>query len=260
MHKKALLVISFGTSYAETLEKTIAATEKALGQQFPQYDIKRAFSSQMVINKLKKRDHLEIDTIAQAAERLLTAGYREILAQPLHIIHGSEYHAALTEFKPYVQHFARVAFGRPLLSLYADYLAVVDALRDELPVFKSAEALIFMGHGSSHPANAAYAQLDMVFKDQGFPHIHVATVEGFPGLTTVIKHLKADHVQKVTLMPFMLVAGDHACNDMAGDGPQSWKTILQKEGFAVVTRLVGLGEMEKIRQLYINHAQEAEGK
>lgn len=260
MVKKALLVISFGTSYIETLEKTIAATEKALERQFPQYDLKRAFTSQMVINKLKKRDHLEIDTIAQAAERLLAAGYREVLVQPLHIIHGSEYHAALTELKPYLQNFASFALGRPLLSLYADYLAVVDALRDELPAFPSDEALVFMGHGSSHPANAAYAQLDMVFKDQGFAHIHVATVEGFPELATVIKHLKADHIQKVTLMPFMLVAGDHARNDMAGDEPQSWKTILQNEGFAVTTRLVGLGEMEKIRQLYVAHAQEAEGK
>lgn len=258
MNKKTLLVISFGTSYAETRQKTIQATENALAQAFPQYDLKRAFTSHKVINKLKKYDNLEIDTVPQAIERLAAEGYQEVLVQPLHIINGTEYHLVLAGLKPYTQKFAKLAIGRPLLTHYQDYVAVVDALRPELPAYAPGEAVVLMGHGSQHPANSAYSELDYVFKDEGLPQVHISTVEGFPSLDSVIKRLEADKIRKVTLMPFMLVAGDHILNDMAGDEEDSWKPILVRKGFEVATRLVGLGEIEKIRQIYVAHVRAAQ--
>lgn len=253
MPEKALLVVSFGTSYVGTRRKTIEATEQTLAKAFPGYDLKRAFTSHRVIHKLRQRDQLEIASVPQALDQLRAEGYAEVLAQPLHILNGTEYHQVLVDLKPYSARFARLALGRPLLTDLADYLAVVDALRPELPACAPSEAVLLMGHGSRHPANAAYCQLDYVFKDEGLPHVYLATVEGYPPLETVIKRLEADHIRKVTLLPFMLVAGDHARNDM----DRGWKSILENKGFAVETRLMGLGELEKIRQIYVAHARAA---
>lgn len=253
--KKALLVISFGTSYAETRKKTITATETVLAQSFPDYDLRRAFTSKMVIRKLRERDDIHIDTVPQAIEKIAAAGYTEVLAQPLLVINGTEFDELSAELAPYTDQFTRFHLGRPLLTSQQDYLDVVASLKTEFPVGEPDEAVVLMGHGSEHPANSAYAALDYVFKDQGFPYVYIATVEGFPFIKSVIKRLEADRIKKVTLMPFMLVAGDHAQNDMAGDDEESWKTILERKGFAVETRLTGLGEIEKIHQIYIEHAR-----
>jgi len=255
--QKAILVISFGTSYAGTRRMTIEAAEQDLANAFPGYELKRAFTSHIVIHKLRKRDDLRIDSVAQAAEKLLAEGYTEVLAQPLHILNGTEYHQVLVELKPYAAKFVRLSIGSPLLTDLDDYLSVVEALRPELPVCSPGEAVVLMGHGSRHPANAAYCQLDMVFKDEGMAHVHLATVEGYPPLEVVIRRLEAERIQKVTLLPFMLVAGDHALNDMAGDEPDSWKSILQNKGYAVDIRLTGLGEIQSIRQMYVAHARAA---
>jgi sirohydrochlorin cobaltochelatase len=257
MNKKALLVISFGTSYADTREKTITATENALVHIFPDYNLKRAFTSQVVIDKLKKRDGIVIDNVTQAIEKLYVEGYQEILVQPLHVIPGVEYESAIDELTPFMQKFARLTVGAPLLAHPEDYETVVNALCGELPKTSNAEAVVFMGHGSSHPANAAYSKLERVFKGKGYSNVYIATVEGTPKLESVIESLKADEIQKVTLIPFMFVAGDHALNDMAGDSQESWKSILERKGYTVDVRLVGLGEIEKIRQIYIAHAQSA---
>ncbi|HTX79296.1 MAG TPA: sirohydrochlorin cobaltochelatase [Longilinea sp.] len=257
MNKKALLVISFGTSHTETREKSITATENVLARAFPEHDLRRAFTSHVVIKKLGKRDDIAIDSVTQAVEKLYLEGYKEVLAQPLHVINGAEYHSGIVELMPYLKKFTKVSIGRPLLTHHQDYVAIVDALRDELPETGPNEAVIFMGHGSQHPANSAYSELDYVFKDEGFPHVHIGTVEGFPTLDSVIKRLEAENIKKVTLLPFMFVAGDHAQNDMAGDEEDSWKTILEDKGYTVVTRLVGLGEIEKIRQIYVDHARAA---
>ena len=257
MTKKALLVVSFGTSYAATRKKTIEAAEAALSQAFPDYDLKRAFTSRGVINKLRKRDQIEIDTVSQAVEKLLAEGYEEVLAQPLHIINGAEYHLVLKELRPHAEKFAKFSIGFPLLTHHRDYVAVVDALRAELPARQPDSAVVLMGHGTEHPADSAYAALDYVFKDEGLPRVHVGTVEGYPTLDTVIKRLEADKIKNVLLMPFMLVAGDHAVNDMAGGEADSWKSILAGRGYKVETRIVGLGELEKIRQIYVDHARAA---
>ncbi|MFZ5820864.1 MAG: sirohydrochlorin cobaltochelatase [Chloroflexota bacterium] len=257
MKKKSLLVISFGSSYAETRKKNITATEDALARAFPDYTLKRAFTSNVIINKLKERDHLAIDTVSEAIQKLLAEGYREVLAQPLHIINGEEYHLILADLQPYAQAFTRLAIGSPLLTHHRDYVAVVNALREVFPKDAPDEAIVLMGHGSDHPADSAYAALDYVFKDEDLPNVHVGTVEGYPTLDSIIKRLQAGKIRKVTLVPFMLVAGDHAENDMACDDEDCWKSILTNKGYEVEARIVGLGEIEKIRQIYISHARAA---
>ena len=258
MTKKALLVISFGTSYAGTRHQTIEAAEQDLSDAFPDYDLKRAFTSHVIIHKLRQRGDLPIDSVSQTAEKLLRDGYTEVLAQPLHILNGTEYHQALTELRPFTQKFTRLTIGSPLLTELSDYHSVVDALRPELPACVCGEAALLMGHGTQHPANAAYCQMDYVLKDEGLPHVHIATLQGYPALETVIKRLEAENIHKVTLLPFMLVAGEHVMKDMAGDKADSWKSILSTKGFTVECRLTGLGQIAKIRQIYVAHAQKAQ--
>ena len=134
---------------------------------------------------------------------------------------------------------------------------MVDALKEQLPAFQENEAVAFMGHGTHHPANAAYAALERIFDDQGLKNVFVGTVEGYPELDQVIQRLQVNKIEKVTLMPFMLVAGDHAKNDMAGDEEDSWKTVLKKEGYVVDTYLHGLGENPRIQDIYVQHIYRA---
>ena len=253
-NKKALLVISFGTSYADTREKTIDVSEKALAAAFPDYDQKRAFTSQIIIDKLKKRDGIEIDNVTEAIEKIYVEGYGEVLIQPLHVINGAEYDDLVAELAPYAEKFAKFSIGHPILTSYDDYVAVVETVSAKMPELSENEAVVFMGHGTHHDANSAYAALDYIFKDEGYANVYVGTVEGFPTLETVMKNLETDGIERVTLMPLMVVAGDHAQNDMAGDEDDSWKVILKGKGYEVDILLVGLGEMEGIHQLYIDHA------
>jgi sirohydrochlorin cobaltochelatase len=256
-NKKALLVVSFGTSYADTREKTIGASEKALAAAFPDYDLKRAFTAQTIIDILKSRDGIETDNVAGAIEKLYKEGYGEVLVQPLHVINGEEYDGLLSDLAPYSKKFAKLIIGKPLLNGFEDYKAMVAAVSPSMPELGEHDAVVFMGHGTPHFANSAYGLMDYTFKANGYPHVYVGTVEGYPDLESVMHFLKADGIEKVTLMPLMIVAGDHAQNDMAGDEDSSWKVILKSAGYEVDTRLVGLGEMDGIHQMYIQHAQEA---
>ncbi len=258
MNKKAILVISFGTSYRETCEKTIGATEKALAAAFPECEVRRAFTSQMIINKLKKRDGIHVDTVSGAAQKLVHEGYETLIAQPLHVINGEEFHDILQQLAPYSDQFPQLLIGSPLLTDRADYQKLIRAVSSFLPALGEGEAVVLMGHGSSHPANAAYAALDYTFKQEGFPHIHIGTVEGSPSLDEVMVNLEKDGVEKVTLMPLMVVAGDHARNDMAGDDEDSWKSILTAAGYQVEVLMVGMGELDSIHQIYIEHARSSE--
>jgi sirohydrochlorin cobaltochelatase len=257
LSKKALLVISFGTSVAETRQKTIEATEQTLRDAFPGYAFRRAFTSQMVIRTLRERDHLEVDTVEKAATALAMDGYTEVLTQPLHIINGTEFHKAIRELQSFTRNISHLSIGSPLLTDLDDYVATVAALKSVLPVCVNGEAVVLMGHGSQHPANAAYCQMDYVLKEAGLTHVHLATVEGYPSLNSVIRRLDGQQIKKVTLMPFMLVAGDHALNDMAGDEPDSWKSILAAKGYTVDICLTGLGEIEGIRQIFVDHARKS---
>lgn len=253
--KKAILVVSFGTSYNDTREATIGAIEKEIASAFPEYSVRRAFTSQMIIDKLKSRDNLEIDNVKQAIERLVDEGVGTLICQPTHVMHGLEYDDMVREVNEYADHFETLKFGEPLLSSTQDYRDVVAAINQEFTV-PSDTALVLMGHGTEHFANNTYAALAYYFSHNN-KNILVGTVEGFPDLDTTVKDVKELNVKKVILTPLMVVAGDHANNDMAGDEEGSWKTVFKSEGYEVEPVLKGLGEYQSIRDIYLAHVAEA---
>lgn len=255
--KGAILVVSFGTSYEETLEKTIAATERRIAEAYPDYEHRRAFTSGIVIRVLAKRG-IKVDDVATALGRLRDEGFTRVVIQPLHLIPGVEYHELLVEAGKARATFAELAVGEPLLSGPESFFELARVLEPSLPACAPGEAVVFMGHGTHHAANAAYPTMQRVFDDLGLP-VYVGTVEGYPELPGVIRLLKRDGVRKVTLLPLMMVAGDHANNDMAGDEDDSWKSVLTREGFEVECALRGLGELPAVRDLYAAKAGAAMG-
>ena len=253
--KQAILAVSFGTSYPDTLEKTIAATERALAEAFPDWEVRRAFTSGMIIRKLSQRDGLMIDNVAPAMSRLEAEGFTHVAVQSTHVMHGDEYEKMLAQLEPYRLRM-NLSVGMPLLHAESDYSAVADALFAWLPQPQADEALVLMGHGTTHFANSAYAQMEHMLQTK-CERVLVATVEGYPTLDSVRQQLaKNPAIRKVILAPFMLVAGDHARNDMAG-GEESWKAALESDGYAVRCVLQGLGQCPAIRALFVEHCREA---
>ncbi len=253
--KQAILAVSFGTTYPDTLEKTIAATEAALAEAYPGWPVYRAFTSGMILKKLRQRDGVEIDNVAQAMARLEREGYTQVAVQSTHVMHGEEYEKMLAQLEPY-KLTMEIAVGAPLLHAQSDYEAVADALLSWLPLPADGEALVLMGHGTAHFANSAYAQMEHVLQSR-CPRIYIATVEGYPTLESVAEQLQRQpEIRRLTLAPFMLVAGDHARNDMAG-GEDSWKEVLEGKGYEVACILQGLGECPAIQKLFVAHCGEA---
>lgn len=256
--KKAILVVSFGTSYNETREKTIGAIEAKIAEAYPDYDQKRAFTSQIIINKLAERDNEEIDNVEQAMERLVSEGYGTVVIQPTHIMNGEEYDEMKAAIAPYEDKFVSIKYGTPMLSSTQDYEEAINAIVAETPqISEEKTAVVFMGHGTEHYANSAYAALAYRFKAMGYNNVFVGTVEGYPDLDRIKEELNEFQPDRVVLLPFMIVAGDHATNDMAGDEEDSWKTQLKKEGYEVETVLKGLGEYEGIQNMYVEHCGNA---
>ena len=251
--KKAILVVSFGTSYHETRKKTIEACENKIKESFKDYDFYRAFTSGMIINKLKKRDNMFIDNPSEALEKLYNAGYKEVVVQSLHIICGDEYNKLKDMVAQYEDKFDKISIGRPLLTYIDDYRETVEAVKKDLDKMDIDEAVVFMGHGTEHESHSSYPAIEYMFRDYGI-NAFVGTVEGYPELEQVIKKLKNRNIKTVDLLPFMFVAGDHAINDMASDEEDSWKTILEKEGFNVKVHVKGLGENPYIQEKFKNHA------
>lgn len=248
--KKALLVISFGSSYTDA-RKAIENIEQHLARQYPRHNLFRAFTSRIIIKKLKERDGLHFDTPAQALKKIFEQGYQELVCQSLHVINGYEYESTHKEIMQSVGQFEQLSLGKPLLTEQSDYETVTEIFRDSVP---KDEALLLMGHGTYHFANASYCMLEEMFRCQGMDNIFVATVEGFPDIHHIISKIKKTGFTKVNLMPFMIVAGDHAINDMAGEDDDSWKNILQSQGFSVDVTLKGLGEYPQIAELYYQHS------
>ncbi|MGL5347285.1 MAG: sirohydrochlorin cobaltochelatase [Peptostreptococcaceae bacterium] len=253
--KKAILVVSFGTSYHETRKKTIEACENRIREGIKDYDFYRAFTSNMIIRKLKNRDGIHIDNPIQALDRLYEEGYKEVIVQTLHIICGEEFTKLKEQVESYQDKFEKIILGRPLLTYIEDYKEAVEALEYQIPHMKENEAVVFMGHGTFHESHSAYPALEYMLRDHGVK-AYVGTVEGYPELDHVIRRLKEDNINTVNLMPFMLVAGDHAINDMAGDEDNSWKSLLEEEGFNIKLHLKGLGENPYIQEKFMNHAND----
>ena len=258
MGKQALLVISFGTSYHETYHKTIEAICRDLQTAFPDSDLFLAYTSKIIIKKLKKRDGISVMTPAEAMAQIVADGYDSVICQTTHVINGHEFYGMLLELRPYLDQIPSIRIGRPLLSGHDDFERVTDIMLQQVPPLSPVDALVFMGHGTEHHANSAYPAMDYYLKQAGGRHIYMATVEGYPTLAEVIDRLKAEHIRRVTLVPFMVVAGDHALNDMAGDAPDSWKNQLIAEGFDVSCMDKGLGELPEIRALFSAQLQNAD--
>lgn len=256
--KKGVLVVSFGTSVNETREKTIDVIEEDIRQAFPDCALYRAWTSGMIIRKLKKRDGVHIDTVTEAAERMLKDGITEVLVQPTHVINGVENDLMIQHMLAFQGRFDRIVFGSPLLTSEEDSEETVRALMAEFGGLGKEEALVFMGHGTTHYANSIYAALDYRFKDMGYPNVFLGTVEAYPSLETLMKLVHAYGAKKVTLAPFMVVAGDHAINDMSSNDEDSWRSQFEADGFQVSCVLKGLGEYEGIRKLYVKHLKEAD--
>lgn len=254
--KRALLVVSFGTSYKETREKTIKPCEELIASAFEGYDFYRAFTSNIIIRKIARVENIKINNPIEALDELVAAGYEEVVVQTLHVICGEEYCKLKEQVARYENQFKKIVLGRPLLTRIEDYKATVEAVKTGLPILKAGEGVVLMGHGTEHEAHSAYCALDYMFNQEELP-IFMGTVEGYPEIREVIKRLKKAEIRKAYLMPFMLVAGDHAINDMAGEDEDSWKSILEAEGFEVECILRGLGENPNIRKQFLAHAQEA---
>lgn len=254
--KKALLVVSFGTSYDTAREKAIHTAEQDLAGAFPDYDLHSAMSSHILLKKLKQQG-AQVYSISEALDQLYRDSYQEVLIQTLHVIKGHEYEKIKKQVDLFSGKFSNLRIGQPLLSSPADFGAIADALFPFVQKLAADEGMILMGHGTSHSANEAYAQIVSTFRGKGFNNIWVATVESEPCLDDILPELRQKGLRKIVLMPFMLVAGEHASHDMAGDDKHSWRSVLLNEGLEVDARLTGLGEIEAIRQIYVRHAREA---
>ena len=252
--KKALLVISFGTSYPDTCEKNIVACEQRLAAAFPDRTLFRAFTSEMIIRKLASRDTVHIRNPQQALAELAVAGYRDVLIQSLHIINGDEFEKIATQVEAFSGRFLKIRIGLPLLSCHRDFEQLIEAMLAQAPTIASDERVVFMGHGATHHAFAAYACLDHMLMTRCLPLL-VGAVESYPEIGTVVARLKRDGVRRVHLMPLMLVAGDHAINDMASEEEGSWKTQLANAGISAVPWLQGLGENPQVQQMFVEHLQ-----
>lgn len=254
---KAILVVSFGTSINEAREKTIDIIEKTIQNTYPGYKVYRAWTSKMIIRKLKKRDNVHIFTVEEAMEQMVKDHITDLVVQPTHVINGIENDLMKEEVEGYSKHFKSIIFGTPLLTTTEDNESVIEAITKEFANIPDDEALVFMGHGTSHYSNSIYAALDYAFKDFGHKNVFMGTVEAYPSIEELMKQIKAYNPQKVHLAPFMVVAGDHAQNDMAGEEEDSWKSQFESEGFNVVCHVKGLGEFESIRSIYLEHVKNA---
>lgn len=255
--KKAILVVSFGTSYNDTREKTIGAIEKRIAEKYPSYDIRRAFTSKIIIKLLKDRDGVFVDDVTEALEKLFRQGYEYVVIQPTHVMNGFEYDELMADARRFEGRFRKMTFGKPLLTSSRDYEEAVLSIVGETSDIDKDTAAVFMGHGTEHYADSAYAALDYRFKALGYDNYFVGTVEGYPDIDDVASFIKRSGYKKAVLRPFMIVAGDHANNDMAGDDDSSWKSVLERAGCRVECRLKGLGEYDGIQNMFLKHVEKA---
>ena len=262
-NKDAIVVMSFGTTYKDTRAKTINATVDAIQKAHPNVKVVTAFTSHIIIKRIKQSEGITYPTPEEALDQLKKEGYTRVAIVTLDIIPGVEYGYNMGTFHEYKNKFKKITCGTSLMywqgqeGQHDDVTDVINALKTQLPAKADGEAVLLMAHGTPQPSNAYYSVLQAKLLEQGMDNVYVYSVEGWPNLETVLPKLKAKNIKKVTLMPFMMVAGDHATNDMAGDEPDSHKSILQKAGYTVDTYLHGIGENKAIRDLYVKKANEA---
>ena len=275
-----ILVVSFGTSFNNSRAADIKGIEDALQAAYPDWSVRRAFTAQIIINHVQARDGEKIDNVNQALERAVNNGVKNLIVQPTHLMHGAEYDELIGELDNYRDQFESVQVAEPLLGevgadatvINADKKAVAEILTaeavktagyDSLEAAKEdGTAFVFMGHGTSHTAKVSYSQMQTQMKELGYDNVFIGTVEGEPEETAceaVIDAVAEAGYTKVILRPLMVVAGDHANNDMAGGDEDSWLSMFKASGKfdSVDTQIAGLGEIEGIQQIYVEHTADA---
>ena len=257
MSSKGLLAVSFGTSVEETRERTIGAIENSLAQAFPDRKVYRAWTSGVIRRKLLKTQGMEIDSVEQALERMIGEGVRDLLVQPTHLLDGEENRLMTEAIMAKADRFESVRIGAPLLATREDILTLAGAVDVICPELKGDELFAWMGHGSSALQTNVYDVLNDIYAQGGKENVHVGTVEFDPGFAPVEEFIRTRHPKRAFLAPLMVVAGDHAVNDMAGDEPDSWRSMVEAMGVECVCILKGLGEYELVRDLCVKHAREA---
>lgn len=273
-----LLVVSFGTSYNDSRVKDIKSIEDALQEAYPDWSVRRAFTAQIIINHIQARDGEKIDNMTQALERAVANGVKNLVVQPTHLMHGAEYDEMCAAIDEYRDQFESVSIAEPLLGEVGSDASVINADKevvaraitaaavaasgfDSLEAAKEAgAAFVFLGHGTAHVARVSYSQMSTQMQQLGYENVFIGTVEGEPEETScesVIEAVKAAGYTNVILRPLMVVAGDHANNDMAGSDDDSWKPMFEDAGFTVDCQIAGLGGIADIQALYIAHTQAA---
>ena len=253
-----LLVVSFGTSYNDNRRETIGAIEKAMIEAFPELSVRRGFTSQIIIDHVKKRDGEVIDNMTEALERAVANGVKTLVVQPTHLMPGFEYNDVLDEIAQYGDVFEKIVIGRPILDTDADFEVVANAIVNATASYDDGEtAIVFMGHGTEAESNAVYAKMQEVLKGMGKENYFIGTVEAAPTVDDVLALVQAGEYKKVVIEPLMIVAGDHANNDMAGGEEDSWNTIFENAGYEVECVLKGLGSFPEIQNLLVEHAKAA---
>lgn len=253
-----LLVVSFGTSYNDSRRLTIGAIEEAMETAFPDYSVRRGFTSQIIIDHVKSRDNVTIDNVGEALERAVENGVKNLVIQPTHLMDGLEYNDLVNEVAEYSDAFEQIAVGEPLLTSDEDFEAVIKAITEATAEYDDGEtAICFMGHGTEAESNAVYSKMQDMLKEAGYDNYYIGTVEAAPSLDDVLAAVQEGDYKKVVLEPLMIVAGDHANNDMAGSGEGTWKTAFEEAGYEVNCIIRGLGELQGIQELFVEHAQAA---
>ena len=275
-----ILVVSFGTSFNTSRVQDIGGIEKAIAEANPDWSVRRAFTSQIIINHIQARDDEKIDNVEQALDRAVANGVKNLVVQPTHLMHGAEYDDLVEAVEAYADNFDSVKIAEPLLGeVGADAAetnsdketvakAVVDQAVSETEydsldaAAEEGVAFVFMGHGTSHTAKVTYSQMQTQMNDLGYDNVFIGTVEGEPEETScenIIAAVKDAGYTKVVIRPLMVVAGDHANNDMAGDEDDSWKSMFLADGSfeSVECQIAGLGEIEAVQKVYVAHTADA---
>lgn len=256
--EREILVVSFGTSFNDSRRLTIGSIENAIAEAYPDWSVRRAFTSQIIIDHVAERDGVKMDNVQEALERASNNGVRELIIQPTHIMDGYEYNDLVDEVARYADAFEKVSIGEPLLTSEEDFTQVGNIIMEETAEYDTEDtAIVFMGHGTEADSNAVYGQMQEVLNDAGQDNYFIGTVEAKPDLNDVMDAVKGGSYTRVVLRPLMIVAGDHANNDMAGDEEGSWKTEFEGAGYQVECVLEGLGQIPAVQQIYVAHVQAA---
>ena len=258
--KPVILVVSFGTSYNDSRHITIGAIEDAIREAYPDYDVRRAFTAQIIIDKLAERDGIVIDNFEQAMDKLVEEGVQKVVVQPTHLMAGYEYTDVLNSLQSnYADKFEAIVLGDPLLTSDEDYSEVVEAICDATAEYDDGQtAICFMGHGTEADSNEDYTHLQQILTDAGHTSYFVGTVEATPTFDDVVEAAQAAGFTKAVLRPLMVVAGDHANNDMADtEDPDSFASKFIAAGFEVECVVEGLGQLVAIDNIYVRHVADA---